>query len=129
MSYRVEDGWRKVSESGGSYVTAKLFNVNTGEDVTICVRDYDYSDGSRDDDYWYNMSVDDDARVAYCVKHGIIDKGVRAMVVKGRKIAHGYTGRVVKMRKIYDCYDRWVTTYAVFSDGKSTDVKNCVLVS
>ena len=111
----MEDGWRKVGESGGGYVVATLFNVDTKESKSVCVRDYDYSDCSRDDDYWYDAPIDKDAVVMWRKENGIIGEGVDVVIVKGRKLPIGYTGKIVKMRKVYDCYDRWI-------------VKNCAIV-
>lgn len=129
MKYDMKDGWRKITpDSGGSYVTTTLFNVNTGEVESICVRDYDYSDGSRDCDEWYYAPVDEEAYLAYCKKFGIVAVGLKAMVVKGRKIEKGYVGEVVKMRKVNDKFGRFLANYVVFADGKSTNVANCVLV-
>lgn len=126
--YRMEDGWRKIHQSGGSFVVARLYNVKTGEEASLCVRDYDYSDGSRDCDEWYNAEIDQEAYIAYCRKHGIVYPGASVMVVKGRKIPLGTVGIVEKIRKVLDRYGRHVADYAVFSDGKSTNVENCVLM-
>lgn len=126
--YLIEDGWRKIGENGGSYVTATLFNINTGETASVCVRDYDYGDCRNDDDYWYNALIDNDARREWCRRNGRITDGLTAKVVKGRKVPIGYTGKVDRIRKVYDRYNRWVANYVVFEDGTSTNIDNCVLV-
>ena len=129
MGYRIDDGWRKVSESGSSYVTATLFNVRTGEEASVVVRDYDRWDLSEcDAPEWYNVAIDDDARKAYCRKHMIITDGSRVMVIKGRKVPVGTTGIVDRMKKIYDRYGRHCADYVVFESGAATNVDNCVLI-
>lgn len=128
MTYRMEDGWRKVHQSGGSYIVAMLYNMKTGEETSLCVRDYDYSDGSRDCDEWYNAPIDENAKTAYCRKHGIIYPGASVVVVKGRKIPLGTVAVVDKLRAVTDRYGRWVADYAVFADGKQTNVENLALV-
>ena len=124
--YLLEDGWRKIGEDGGTYVTATLFNTRTGETVSICVRDYE--DSRKDDDYWYHTSIDNDARREWCRRNGRITDGLVAKVVKGRKVPIGYTGKVDRVKKVYDRYDRWVANYVVFEDGTATNIDNCVLV-
>ena len=126
--YRMEDGWRKIHQSGGSYVVAALYNVKTGEDASLCVRDYDYSDGSRDCDEWYYAPIDESAKIAHCRKHGIIYPGASVAVVKGRKIPLGTVAVVDKLRAVTDRYGRWVADYAVFTDGRQTNVENLILV-
>lgn len=130
MAWRFEDGWRKVAEnSSTSLVTADLFNVLTGEEAHVWVRDYDRWDASEcDAPEWYDVAIDDDARRAWCRKNFVITDGLRVMVIAGRKIEHGYSGVVESMRKIRDRYGRHVADYVVFADGKSTNVKNCVLI-
>ena len=129
MSYQdmIDNGWRKVGQRGGTYVVAVLFNVNTAETTTVCVRDYDYDDGSRDNDDWYYAEIDETARKAYNRKLGVIEEGDTVTVVKGRKIPHGYTGVVQRLRPIRDMYRREIDTYVVFADGKQTSVFNCQL--
>lgn len=123
--YLVEDGWRKIGESGGGYNIAYLFNVVTHETASVCI--YDYDDPRNEDDFWRYARIDDDARRARCRIAGIVTDGLMAKVVKGRKVPIGYTGRVVKIRKVYDRYDRHVANYVVFEDGTSTNEDNCVL--
>ena len=123
--YLMADGWRKVGIDHGSYEHAYLFNVNTGETASVCV--YDWDDPRNEDTFWYNVSIDDDARIAWCKKCNKIDAGLVVKVVKGRKVPIGYTGLVVRIRKVYDRYDRWVANYVVFEDGTSTNITNCVL--
>lgn len=123
--FRVEDGWRKIGESGGGYNIAYLYNVNTKERDSICI--YDYDDPRNEDDFWRYASTDHDAELDWARHNGVVMAGLRAKVVKGRKVPIGYSGLVAKIRKVYDRYDRWVANYAVFEDGTSTNVANCVL--
>lgn len=124
----LENGWRKIGQSGGSFIVARLYNVNTGEEENIVVRDYEYEDRRYDDDYWYDASIDAEALRAYNRKHGIIQAGERVMVIAGRKIERGYTGTVEKVYPVYDRFHRWVADYCRFIDGKSTNVKNCMMI-
>lgn len=123
--YLMSDGWVKIGESGGAYRLAHLWNPRTDETASVCI--YDYDDPRKEDDFWHDISIDADANREYCRRHGIIIDGLRARVVKGRKVPVGFTGLVVKIRKVYDRYDRWVANYVVFEDGTSTNVDNCVL--
>ena len=129
MDYRMEDGWRKVSATYSlTFASALLFNIVTGESVTVWTRDYDRWDatecGGAD---WHDVPIDNDAWLAYCRKNGIVAVGLRAKVVKGRKVPIGYSGLVSRIRKIYDRYDRWVANYVEFEDGTRTNINNCVL--
>ena len=129
MAWRYEDGWRKVSESGSSYVTGVLFNIVTGEETDVVLRDYDReSVWDAEGAEWYDRSIDDDARRAWCRKHFVITDGSRVVVVKGRKIELGFSGVVERIKKVRDRYGRHVADYVVFEDGRSTNVENCVLV-
>ena len=129
MAWLFEDGWRKVSESGASYVTGVLFNVLTGEEAHVVFRDYDRDwVGDAEAADWYDRSIDDDARRAWCRKHFVITDGSRVAVVKDRKIEAGFVGTVERMKKVRDRYGRYVADYVVFEDGRATNVENCVLV-
>lgn len=124
-----ENRFYKVTENDGSvFVTALFFNPITFEEKSICVRDYDYSDGSRDNDYLYHMPVDLEAVKVWKHKHGKAVNGDRVMIVKGRKIPIGEVCTVSKEYKVYDRYGRFVALYYKFLDGRKTNVDNCVLV-
>ena len=123
--YLLADGWRKTGEDHGSYEHAHLFNIKTGETASVCI--YDYDEPRNEDRFWYNVAIDEDARIARAKKFGYIIEGLMAKVVKGRKVPIGFTGKVVKIRRVYDRYDRWVANYVVFEDGTSTNIDNCVL--
>lgn len=130
MAYRMEDGWRLVARDGGTFVTGTLFNVLTKESEGIVMADFDRWDPfeGREGADWYDAPIDNDARREWCRVRGVITDGLVAKVVKGRKVPVGFTGTVARVRKVYDRYDRWVANYAVFEDGTSTNVNNCVLV-
>ena len=130
MARLAKDGWRLVARDGGTFVTGVLFNVVTGEDAHVVLADFDRWDPfeGREDADWYDAAVDNDARREWCRVRGVITDGLTAKVVKGRKVPIGFTGKVARIRKIYDRYDRWVANYAVFEDGTTTNVDNCVLV-
>lgn len=129
----MENTFYKVSQSGGSYVTALLYNPVTHETRTACVRDYDYADCSRDNDELYYAPIHEEAAESYR-KHlnslygGHLKAGDTVEVVKGRKIP---LGTVATVRRVYDwrdCYGRVKATYAEFEDGRRTSVWNCRIV-
>ena len=118
----------KVSQSGGSYVTATLFNPVTMEEKVITVRDYDYADGSHDNDEWYYTHIDQAAQRLWKHHHGFILEGDLVEVYKGRKLPKGFTGRVGAIKPYYDRYGRWVADYIYFEDGNRTNYNNCKLL-
>ena len=118
----------KVEQSGGSYVTATLFNPVTLEEKGILVRDYDYADGSRDNDEWYCTPIDQAAQRLWKHHHGFILEGDLVEVVKGRKLPKGLRGRVEAIKPIYDRYGRWVADYIYLEDGNRTNYNNCKLL-
>lgn len=122
------NGFKKVAEQGGTYITATFYNPETGETKSQCVRDYDYADGSRDNDELYYMPIDEDARKQWLHSRGIILEGDTIEVVKGRKVKVGTVSVVVKTREIKDRYGRWVADYVVLENGEQTNVANCRLV-
>ena len=130
MGYRMEDGWRKVSERGSSLIVSELFNVVTGEEASVVTRDYEreWVDEAEAPE-WYAVPIDHDARRAWCRKNFVITDGSRVMVVKGRKVEPGYAGVVSEIRKVRDRYGRYVADYVVFADGKATNIDNVVLVA
>ena len=127
----MKDGFFKVWQSGGTFVTAKFYNPETDEEFVEVVRDYDYSDGSRDkDDLYYMETVGQDhpAYRKYMHKHGYFLPGDTVFVFKGRKIPVGYSGKIERIREVKDRYGRWVADYVVFEDGQQTNKENCILV-
>lgn len=124
----MEDKFYKVNQTGGGYVVALFFNPVTKETYTKCVRDYDYEDGSRDNDELYYMPIDAEVAEIYRKHIGIIAAGDTVEVVKGRKIPHGTIAKVVRVYDWRDCYGRVQATYAVFEDGRKTSVYNCRIV-
>ena len=113
----IKEGFKKVSESGGCYVTARFFNPETGEEYSSCVRDYDNSDGSRDDDEAYYAPIDEEALKLWKRKHGIVSVGDCVKVVRGRKLPIGRIGIVTRIYDWKDMYGRVQTRYCEFSDG------------
>lgn len=124
-------GFYKVAQSGGTFITATFYNPETDEEITTCVRDYDYMDRSRDNDDLYDMPILDEENPVfrkYAHKHGRFLKGDTVFVFKGRKVPIGYSGKVARVKEIRDRYRRWVADYIVFEDGQQTNVNNCILV-
>ena len=124
----VREGFFKVNQSGGGYVVALFFNPTTKETYTKCVRDYDYADGSRDDDELYYMPIDREVAEIYRKHIGIIAVGDVVEVFKGRKVPIGAVGKVTKIYDWKDRYGRVQSTYAVFEDGTKTSVYNCRII-
>ena len=129
----MENRFYKVNQSGGSYVTALLYNPVTHEPQTKCVRDYDYDDGRNDDDELYYAPIDVEAAEHYRkrlnnLNGGFIKAGDVVEVVKGRKIPLGTIGKVVRVYDWRDRYGRTQATYAVFEDGRKTSVWNCKII-
>ena len=118
----------KVSQTGGSYVVAILFNPETKETKNVVARDYDYADCSRDNDEVYYMPINEEARRAYLRHIGVISIGDTIKVVKGRKVPIGTIDTVVDKRDWKDIYGRVQTTYVYLSNGMKTSISNCELV-
>ena len=94
----IKEGFYKVSQSGGTYVTATFFNPCTLEEYSKCVRDYDYADCSRDDDELYYMDIDKNAERAWKHHNGEILWGDEVKVVKGRKVPIGTIANDAELR-------------------------------
>lgn len=124
----MKQGFYKVKQSGGNYVVALFFNPDTKETFSACVRDYDYSDCSRDNDELYRLPIDKAVAEIYRKHIGVIAAGDVVKVVKGRKVKIGTVARVTRVFDYRDQYGRTVATYAVFEDGQKTNVSNCVIV-
>lgn len=124
----IREGYKKVAESGGTYVVATFFNPETKEWYSDCVRDYDYDDGRNDDDEAYYAPIDEDAKREWLHACGVIQPGDTVKVVKGRKIPIGTVAVVDHLFKWKDCYGRVQTEYAVFEDGRKTSVANLMIV-
>lgn len=121
-------GMRKVDHRGGTFVTALFFDPTTGEYFDTCVRDYDYSDCSRDNDALYYMPIDEKVRHIWLKANGVISVGDYVEVYKGRKLPKGYKGTVKSFYDWRDNYGRIQTRYVVFANGDRTSVTNCRLI-
>ena len=124
----MENKFYKVNQSGGSYVVALFVNPVTWESYTVCARDYDYSDCSRDNDEVYYMPIDEEVAEAWRKHLNIVAAGDTVKVVKGRKVPLGTVAKVTRVYDYKDRYGRVVATYAVFEDGQKTSVYNCEIV-
>jgi len=123
-----ENRFYKVSHTGGTYVTGMFFNPITGEEKCELLRDYDYSDCSRDNDELYYMPIDEDIRTIWLHSRGVILVGDSVRVVKGRTIEKGFIGTVKTIKKYTDRYGRWIADYVYFTDGRKINKANCELV-
>lgn len=122
------EGWKKISEDGGSFITARFWNSKLKEVVSLVVRDYDYSDASRDNDYLYNMPIDNQALREYKKFKGIIQEGDTVKVVKGRTLPKGYTGVVQSIYQFKDRFGRTVADYIRFENGDRININNVELL-
>lgn len=125
----MDNRFYKVKQEGGTFIVATFFNPITKEVKTECVRDYDYADGSRDNDELYYMPIDE--MVERIFKRdilGLIQIGDRVEVVKGRKLPIGTIGTVAKVYDWRDRYGRKQATYAVLEDGQKTNVNNLRII-
>lgn len=120
-------GFYKVAQDGGVYITATFYNPDTKEEKTMCVRDYDYADGSRDNDELYYMPINETAKKAWLHNRGIIQVGDTIEVVKGRKVKVGTIAKVVDLRPYKDAYGRTVADYVYLDTGERTNITNCKL--
>lgn len=125
---KVKDGFYKVNQSGGSFIVAVFYNPETKEEYSTCVRDYDYSDCSRDNDELYYMKIDEEVRIDWQHHHGNILEGDTIKVVKGRKVPIGTVAKVNKIYPYRDCYNRVVCDYVYLDNGMKTNILNCELV-
>ena len=125
----MESRFYKVSEEGGTYVTGTFYNPVTGETKHELLRDYDYSDGSRDNDELYYMPIDEEVRRVWQHTRGIILTGDMIEVIKGRTIPHGTTARVIDKKPFRDRYGRTQAIYIYLDNGKKINVDNCKLIS
>ena len=125
---KTDSNWRKISQEGGSYITARFFNIETLEEAGFTVRDYDYADCRNDDDDLYYMTIDFEAIKKYKRSRGIIQEGDRVMIVKGRKFPAGTVKTVRKIYPFKDRYGRWIADYAYFTDGTKCNIENCILI-
>lgn len=122
------EGFAKIGMSGGMYVVAKFYNPSTKELKSLCVRDYEYADCSRDIDELYYMPINEEVRSQWRHDQNIIQVGDMVQVVKGRKLRIGKVATVKAIKHWHDCYGRCQTTYLYFTDGTRTSIDNCVLV-
>ena len=123
-------GFAKVYQNtSGSLITATFYNVETKERISEVVRDYDYSDCSRDNDQLYRMPIDKDALRRYNVDNNIVFEGATVVVVKGRKVPIGTVAKVEKIVPWCDCYGRTRTTYAYLDNGMRTNIHNCEVIA
>ena len=125
----LENKFYKVNQTGGSYVVALFVNPISWESYTVCVRDYDYADCSRDNDELYYMPIDEEAANAWRKHIGIVEAGDTVKVVKGRKVPLGTVAKVTRVYDYKDRYGRVVAVYAVLDNGMKTSVNNCEIVS
>lgn len=118
----------KVAQSGSIFITALFFDPETKEVRNEVVRDYDYADGSRDNDELYYMPIDEEVKKLYLRHIGIISVGDTIEVVKGRKVPIGTIADVIDIRDWKDQYGRVQTRYAYLSNGQKTNITNCKIV-
>ena len=124
----LKEGYFKVAESGGTFVVGTFFNPVTKDSYTEVLRDYDYADGSRDNDELYYMEINEEARRAWKHCNGQILEGDMVMVCKGRKVPIGTHGIVKRIVPYKDRYGRIQAYYAYLDNDIKVNVDNCILV-
>lgn len=121
-----DNGFYKVAEDGYSFISDIFYNPLTRESHIINVRDYDYSDRSRDIDELYYMDINEEVRKVYLhVEMDAILVGDTVKVIKGCKLPIGTIGIVREIKPYYDKYHRWVCDYVYFENGLRTNIGNC----
>lgn len=121
------EGWAKIAQDGGTFVTGKFWNSQLKEAVCLVLRDYEYN-GERDNDYLYYMQVDPEAIRDYKRFKGIVQDGDTVKVIKGRTLPKGFTGTVKEIYPVNDRYGRLVAYYARFTTGEKINVANVEIV-
>ena len=125
---KLPNGFYKVAHNGGCYVTATFYNPTTNESLSLCVRDYDYMDGSRDNDELYFMEINEGVRKQWLHSKGIILVGDVVEVIKGSKVPIGTVAKVTDKKPYKDKYGRVQATYIYLDNGMKTNIDNCKLV-
>lgn len=126
-------GFYKVDEDGGVYVCATFYNPQTNETFRTCVRDYDYEDGSRDNDELYYLPLNKGVAKGFFHRYGQIFDGDEIVVVRGRKML----GERKRVTRVYDFIPEhfrgwrnqsaYAVEYLYFTDGTKCASKNCEL--
>lgn len=119
-------GYFKISQKGGTLVTATFWNPFTDDAKCVTVRDYEYP-GDRDDDELYNLPICEDMRRLHERGEGRLVEGDRVRVVRGRKVPIGSTGVIQSFSSVNDRYGRRVATYVVTEDW-TTNQDNVELI-
>ena len=95
MMNKLPNGFYKVAQDGSCYISATFYNPSTKEIISCCVRDYEYSDGSRDNDDLYYMEINEEVKRKWLHDKGIILAGDVIQVIKGRKVPIGTITKIV----------------------------------
>lgn len=125
----MENKYYKVSHEGSTFVTGYFYNPITKESKRLVLRDYDYDDGSRDNDELYYMPINEEARKIWLHDNGVIQIGDTVKVVKGRKIEIGTIAKVVSFSEWKDRYGKAQCTFVHLDNGQRTNVCNCELLN
>lgn len=124
---KLPSGYYKVAQVGGCYISATFYNPDTKDTISCCVRDYDYLDGSRDNDELYYMEINEVVRTQWLHNRGVILVNDVVEVVKGRKVPIGTIAKVIDKKPYKDRYGRTQATYLYFDNGMKTNEDNCRL--
>lgn len=121
-------GYRKVLHEGGTFVFGGFYNPETKDFTTRCIRDYDYSDCSRDDDDLYYMEIDEEAVRKMKHDQGFILEGDLVVVYKGRNVRIGTIGYIREIKPWKDKYGRTQSYKVTLSGGERTYLHNVRLL-
>ena len=124
---KLPNGFYKVAQEGGCYIVATFFNPDIKESISCCVRDYDYSGCSRDNDELYYMPINEEVKKQWLHHNGIILVDDTIKVVKGRKVPIGTIAKVIDKKPYKDRYGRIQAMYLYLDNGMKTNEDNCKL--
>lgn len=123
-------GFYKVGENNGGVCVGAFYNPDTKEFFTKITWDIDDIRLDQDEEiqiYRY-MSINKEIRWLYLHRAGVIQKGDRIKVIKGRKVPIGTVAIVKEIKPFYDRYRRWQADYLYLDNGMKTNVNNCILI-
>lgn len=121
-------GFYKVGTSGGSLKTAEFFNPFTGESFRATVSDSEHTWTDNDPlcSALASIEENDDAKWLYNRSSGVVQKGDKVRVMRGRTLEHGTEANV---REIYTSkYGGKEVKYAYLDNGEKINVDNVAIV-
>ena len=121
-------GFYKVAQEGGTFITATFYNPVTKETITGCVRDYEYEDCRHDIDELYYMKINEEVKRQWLHDLGEILTGDSIKVYKGRKVPIGTIAKVIEKKTFKDRYGRTQAIYLYLDNGMKVNINNCIRI-